>query len=663
MDLPEGFQIEGATPQDPRGLTGFIRETAGKYGIDPDTAVQVAGSEGLRNPIGDGGKSHGAFQLYTGGGLGNDFQKATGLDPSDPTNERATIDYALKHASQNGWGAFHGARRIGLSNDAGIGQALALAAPDKAAPTAAEFTKSPEGGGGAPALPEGFEIEKPAKALKVRGPAGGDAGPSGPGSVSTDQYPMQVLKAVGGVLKQAGAGALTTIQPSESGFGGLGDRIMDAPVRGAIWLANKLAPDNDVVKQFSGAKDALDKLSLPPDKDPSNIASVLPAPQGTAERIARTAGAIAPGALAGGQGLIRGAALPAAASEAAGQATAGTEYEPAARMGAAAVTGGALAKGPEAMKGPTSAEYFDASNKGYAQARAMDVAVKTEPMSALATQTMTELKTKGMTPRTAPQTVGALKDLQQTANPKNGALSLSGSDLEAARQELTQIAKNRDTDGAAAGHAIEKLDDYLSNIKQADVHKGDAQTMAMVFDEARQNWAAGKRMQSFEGSDERGKLNTSSAYSGQNTDNATRQSLKMLVRPNIRGEIPARKMGFNDAEIAAIKKTVEGTTGGNTARFFGKMAPTGGLSAPLQVAAAFHTGGLSLPASAGAYGLKLIGDRSTKANLEAARQLAASRGPLARTQALMGPMAPNAPAVRLPRSVQAMLAGLLSVPR
>ena len=34
--------------------------------------------QGLANPVGDGGYSHGAFQLYTKGGEGNNFQRETG---------------------------------------------------------------------------------------------------------------------------------------------------------------------------------------------------------------------------------------------------------------------------------------------------------------------------------------------------------------------------------------------------------------------------------------------------------------------------------------------------------------------------------------------------------------------------------------------------------
>lgn len=114
---------------DPRALVPFIRETAIKYGINPDIAVKVAESEGLQQFSSGipGEKSFGAFQLNTQGGLGNEFQKATGLDPSDPKNEQAGIDFALRYASKHGWGAFHGAKnRYGYGPFEGIGQQASL---------------------------------------------------------------------------------------------------------------------------------------------------------------------------------------------------------------------------------------------------------------------------------------------------------------------------------------------------------------------------------------------------------------------------------------------------------------------------------------------------------------------------------------------------------
>ena len=109
-----------ADASDPRGMVPYIRQIAAKYGVDPDTAIKVAGSEGLKTFLGDGGKSGGAFQLYTGGGMGNDFQKDTGLDPLDPKNEKATIDYALSKVPHTGWTPFHGAAKAGVGPRDGI---------------------------------------------------------------------------------------------------------------------------------------------------------------------------------------------------------------------------------------------------------------------------------------------------------------------------------------------------------------------------------------------------------------------------------------------------------------------------------------------------------------------------------------------------------------
>lgn len=117
----------GTDRSDPRGKAAYIRETAKKYGVDPEVALKVAKSEGLstfQSSVVKGGvrePSWGAFQLYTGGGLGNKFQKETGLDPKDPKNEDATIDYALKYAAKHGWGSWYGAKNTGIGEYEGIG--------------------------------------------------------------------------------------------------------------------------------------------------------------------------------------------------------------------------------------------------------------------------------------------------------------------------------------------------------------------------------------------------------------------------------------------------------------------------------------------------------------------------------------------------------------
>ena len=152
-DAPEIIStgVSRRAPEDPRGMVPFIRETAKKYGIDPNVAVNVARSEGLGTFTSGipGEKSFGAFQLNTQGGMGNEFYRDTGLDPSDPRNEKATINYALSKASTGGWGPFHGAKnRYGYDNFAGINgndgtQALAL---DEDTSGRSLGTRTPAGG-------------------------------------------------------------------------------------------------------------------------------------------------------------------------------------------------------------------------------------------------------------------------------------------------------------------------------------------------------------------------------------------------------------------------------------------------------------------------------------------------------------------------------------
>lgn len=114
----------------------MITHYARMYGIDPSVALKVAKSEGglgdhIQSNVTKNGRrepSYGPFQLLVGGGntgfpegLGNRFVKDTGLDPSDPANKEATIAYALREASQKGWGQWYGAKNVGIGNRDGIG--------------------------------------------------------------------------------------------------------------------------------------------------------------------------------------------------------------------------------------------------------------------------------------------------------------------------------------------------------------------------------------------------------------------------------------------------------------------------------------------------------------------------------------------------------------
>ncbi|RWX28961.1 tail length tape measure protein [Rhizobium leguminosarum] len=111
-------------------VASYIAQAAAKRGIDPATALAVAKSEGglnswnmqsLYKKNGVQEQSFGPFQLYKGGGLGNEFMRKTGMDPALASNGPAGVDFALDHASKNGWGAWYGAGKAGISDWQGIG--------------------------------------------------------------------------------------------------------------------------------------------------------------------------------------------------------------------------------------------------------------------------------------------------------------------------------------------------------------------------------------------------------------------------------------------------------------------------------------------------------------------------------------------------------------
>ena len=129
----------GGAFKDRAAMEAYIQEAAKVRGIDPEVAMKLYRAEGasgqgpsLQSLVQRNGKgsvngyedSHGPFQLYRGGGLGNDFEAKTGLKVDDPATFRQQIDFALDYAAVNGWGQWSAARssfpdmRYGISVDA-----------------------------------------------------------------------------------------------------------------------------------------------------------------------------------------------------------------------------------------------------------------------------------------------------------------------------------------------------------------------------------------------------------------------------------------------------------------------------------------------------------------------------------------------------------------
>ena len=210
---PSPTASPGAGSPSMSGLMSYVGQAAQQRGIDPMTAIRVAMSEGGASGgygasgTGDSGSSFSPFQLHYGGvagggnsvaGLGDDFTANTGLDARDPANAKAAIDFALDHAAQNGWSAFHGAAKAGLAPFAGINQSPSAGSPPAMAYTGGQPAPSSAGMAPAPPGPQGAQQPGPMPAATASGvvpngamsiPNGGgqmpsqaSGGPTGPGA-------------------------------------------------------------------------------------------------------------------------------------------------------------------------------------------------------------------------------------------------------------------------------------------------------------------------------------------------------------------------------------------------------------------------------------------------------------------------------------------------
>lgn len=152
-------------------------------------------------------------------------------------------------------------------------------------------------------------------------------------------------------VRDIGKSAYTGLRQGAAGFMGAPGLVAEIGAKGIDYAARKaseaLGLDYQSPMDAERTKTGI-KLPTPQDFANKDIREAGPyyEPQTTAGKYARTIGEFAPGMLAPGGivgNAVKNVILPAVASEAAGQATEGSQFEPYARAGAAIATGGAAA--------------------------------------------------------------------------------------------------------------------------------------------------------------------------------------------------------------------------------------------------------------------------------------------------------------------------------
>lgn len=183
-----------------------------------------------------------------------------------------------------------------------------------------------------------------------------------------------------------------------------------------------------------------------------------------------------------------------------------------------------------------------------------------------------------------------------------------------------------------AGIMMNRIDDYLTNLRPQDVVSGNAREASRAITQARDYWSRFRKGEVIENLIKRAGVRGSN-FTGSGSENALRAEFRTLSRS-------AKKMRmFNKTEQAAIKRVASGGPIENSLRYLGRLAPTGIVSSTLGGGAGYAIGG-----PIGAFGVMGAGAAGragatamTRANAERAAAIVRAGGQMPRFTQLSGP--------------------------
>lgn len=351
-------------------------------------------------------------------------------------------------------------------------------------------------------------------------------------------------------------------------------------------------------------------------------------PQTTAGKYADTISQFAPAALAPGNALVRAArvAIPGAASEAAGQATEGTPYEGAARLGGALVgaagLGGAhqlIENGKEAI--PSTSDIKTAASAAYKKAEQAGVVIKDSAVQGLAGKITQDVTDAGIDPTLHPKAMAAVKRITDST----GDLTLKRMDI--LRRVANGAAGSMDKDESRIAHIVlDHIDDFVQNLSPNDVLSGNTQQASDAITEARSLWAKSAKSGTIDSLMNRAK-NRAETVGGSGLENAMRVEFRQLAQN------PKRLSRFNPDEQEAIINVARGGPIGNAARTLGKLAPTSMIPILSELGAyAVDPKAIAVPLVGAA--ARLAATAATKRNASLASEMIRRGGPATAKQVM-----------------------------
>lgn len=314
-----------------------------------------------------------------------------------------------------------------------------------------------------------------------------------------------------------------------------------------------------------------------------------------------------------GEGGIENRLDSAMTGGALGAATGGT-------MGA---VGARMAKGAANKTIPTTEVLKNQSNAAYKAADQAGVVLEPKSFTNAVDDIAAMAKQSGLDPTLHPRATGALARLDAA---KGSQPTLS--EVDTLRQIVGDAAGSPDRgERRLASKMIEKLDDYISNLKPTDVVSGDALKGASALNKARDLWSRKSRAELIENAVMKAERRAASTGSGGNADNAIRQNIRAILDG-------PKSRGFSKEERDIMEKIVRGGSVQNLARLVGKLSPSGnGLMAAMGLGATVANPAMAVVPAMG-MGAKMMADRATGANVAQLSRIIRSGGQLPQVQML-----------------------------
>lgn len=242
---------------------------------------------------------------------------------------------------------------------------------------------------------------------------------------------------------------------------------------------------------------------------------------------------------------------------------------------------------PKTATPPVSEVARQAGNTAYQAVDDAGVVLKPEAMQRLIGKAKIDLAEWGIDEVLQP---GASRAIQRLAESGDENITLKG--VEILRRIAGRVSNPQNpSDEQAAGKIIDHIDDFMESLTPDDVLQGNADDAVALLKQARASWSEFRKAQMIEQAITRAEDRASTTGTGGNLVNSVRQNLRQIL------DSPKKSRGFTTAELAEIRKVVNGGPIENVARWLSTFAPSrGGANAWLALFAQSIPGGGAIPA-------------------------------------------------------------------